>query len=168
MTVVGSSTARAYRGSLARRVLKARARRSDDPHVIVAYRNRLMAAFFVAAGVYGAAMMLFILAFAQLDAADTVEVGLGLGCSVWSIARLSRCGVYADDDGIRILNPLTSTRLRWEEIARFTHEDRGACRAERVDGSAVKIFGVQEPTWSPRRSGATRAAVLIDRLNLRL
>jgi len=58
--------------------------------VIAAYRNRLMAAFFVAAGVYGAAMMLFILAFAPLDAADTVKVGFGLGCSAWSIFRLSR------------------------------------------------------------------------------
>ena len=32
----------------------------------------------------------------------------------------------------------------------------------------MKIFGVQEPTWKLRRSRSTQAAVLIDRLNLRL
>ena len=63
---------------------------------------------------------------------------------------------------------LTSTRLRWEQIARFTHEDRGACRVRRVDGSAVKMFGIQEPTWGPRRFRPTRGAALIDQLKIRL
>ena len=127
-----------------------------------------MSVFFVVAGAYVGAMMVFILAFAELDAAGTAEVAVGLVLSGWSIFRLSRCGVHADRDGVRVVNPVSMTCLRWEEIARFVHEAQGSCRVERRDGSRVSMFGIREPTWSPRRSGRTRAAALIDELNRRL
>jgi hypothetical protein len=134
-----------------------------------AYRRSAKAVAFVVAGMYGVAMMIAILEFTRPDAVDGAEVGLGLVLSLWSMVRLSRCGIYADHDGIRVLNPLSSTRLRWDEIRRFVLEDQGPCRIERVHGSSVKVFGIQHSVWAAlRRSRRTPEAAMIDELNRRL
>jgi hypothetical protein len=133
------------------------------------YRHPMKALVFVIAGVYVAAMMIAILVLTRPGLVDGVKVGLGFVVSLWSIFRLSRCGIYADHDGIRVLNPLSSTRLRWDEIRRFVLTDRGPSRIERVHGSSVKVFGIQRSTWAVMRSSRrTREAAMIDELNQRL
>jgi Bacterial PH domain len=156
-------------------VLKPASARSDHPDVKTTdeqrttYRRSAKAAVFVVAGVYGTAMMVALLVLSRPDAADGAELALGLLLSLWSVFRLSRCGIYADGDGIRVLNPLTSRRLRWDEIRRFVLADRGPCRVEAVDGSSVRVFGIQHsPLAALRRSGRTREAVMIAELNQRL
>jgi hypothetical protein len=118
------------------------------------YRSRLTTAYFLAAGVWIIALMVFILALGEPRGIEAVEVALGLVAGLWSILRLSRCGIYADDHGILILNPLSSTRLRWDEIRRFAHVERSMGRVVRMDGSGMKAFGLR--------------ARAVDRLNRRL
>jgi hypothetical protein len=133
------------------------------------YRNRIKTVAFVVAGVYGAAMMIAIATLTRPSGADGVKVGVGLLLSLWSIFRLSRCGIYADHDGIRVLNPLSSTRLRWHEIRRFVLSDRGPARIESVHGASVKVFGLQRSPWAVlRRSVRTPEERMIDELNGRL
>lgn len=134
------------------------------------YRSSVLSFLIGASGVFGAVVMVFILVFGPPDnVEDGVQVGLGLVLSLWAIFRLSRCGIRADDDGIRLLNPVSSTHLRWDEIRRFVLMDDGACRIERVDGSTVKVFGIREPKWARlRRSRRSQEARTIDALNRRL
>lgn len=134
------------------------------------YRSSVLSFLIGASGVFGAVVMVFILVFGPPDnVGDGVQVGLGLVLSLWAIFRLSRCGIRADDDGIRLLNPVSSTHLRWDEIRRFVLMDDGACRIERVDGSTVKVFGIREPKWARlRRSRRSQEARTIDALNRRL
>jgi hypothetical protein len=77
--------------------------------------------------------------------------------------------VYADANGIRILNPLSTTRVRWDEIRGFELTDRGSCRVERVDASHVNVFGIQQPQWGgPGRPRGRRERGMIEELNRRL
>lgn len=70
-----------------------------------------------------------------------------LALSAFCLLRLARAGVYADDSGIRVLNPLNTVRIPWEHLQRFTlRPHRGFAAvgfAERVDGTRVLIWGVQ-------------------------
>jgi hypothetical protein len=128
-----------------------------------------MAIVFVAAGVFYAPVTIALLALSDPDAGDTIKIGLGFAVSLWSIFRLRRCGLYPDHDGVLVLNPLSSTRLRWDEIRRFALTERGQGRVERVRGSAVKIFGIQQNTWATlRRASRTPETAMIDELNRRL
>jgi hypothetical protein len=133
------------------------------------YRNSTKTVTFVVAGVYGLAMMIAIVALTHPAGGEALKVGVGLLLSVWSIFRLSRCGIYADHDGIRVLNPLSSTHLRWEEIRRFVLNEHGPARIESVHGASVKVFGIQHSPWAAlRRSVRTPEARMIDELNRRL
>jgi hypothetical protein len=123
---------------------------------------------FVAAGAWFLVSMIAILVLGRPDTGEALKVGVGLVLSLWSLFRLSRCGIYADHEGVRVLNPLSSTRLRWDEIRRFILTERGGCRLERVHGSAVSVFGIQQPTFTLRRSSRSREAGMIDELNRRV
>jgi Bacterial PH domain len=137
--------------------------------ITTTYRSTPMAVLFATAGLWVGALMLFILAFGEPRGQDAVELAVGCVLSVWAILRLSRCGIFADQDGIRVVNPVSTKCLRWEEIRRFVLVDRGACRVERLDGSAVSIFGIQQPAWArARRAGRSQEARMIDELNRRL
>jgi hypothetical protein len=125
-----------------------------------------MTVLFLASGVVFGAALIFILMFGERDIGEVAQVGLGLAAAVWAIARLSRCGIYADAEGVRILNPLSAPRLRWEEIRRFELTDRGGCRVERTDGSAVNAFGIQKPQGTSRER--SREAAMVAELNRRL
>jgi len=93
-----------------------------------------------------------------------------LALSAFCLARLARAGVYADDEGIRILNPLRSVRVPWDHILRFTvRASKGFPAvgfAELVDGREIMIWGIQS------RSGTAVAkripAEVVEELNERL
>ena len=76
--------------------------------------------------------------------------------------RLVRAGVYAREDGIRVVNPLSNVDVPWAHLIRFTaRPDQGFPLigfAERVDGSEVRLWGVQA------RSGSTAAKRVVEDL----
>ena len=90
--------------------------------------------------------------------------------SLFCLLRLARAGVYADGDGIRVLNPLRTVRVPWDHVLRFTLKaSRGfpaVAFAELIDGREIQIWGIQS------RSGTAAArripAAVVDALNERL
>ena len=133
------------------------------------YRSRGLGLVLRAAGVWFGLMMIALLLLGPRDAGSVVEEVVGLMLSLWALLRLSRCGIYADAEGIRILNPLSTTRVRWDELRGFDLADRGPCRVERLDGSHVKVFGIQQPQWGgPGRPRGRRERGMIEELNRRL
>jgi Bacterial PH domain len=139
------------------------------PDETIIYRSPGLALVLRAAGVWFGLMMIALLLFGPRDAGPVVEEVVGLVVSLWALLRLSRCAIYADAEGIRILNPLSTTRVRWDELRGFELPDRGPCRVERVDGSHVSVFGIQQPQWGgPGRPRGRRERGMIEELNGRL
>jgi hypothetical protein len=135
----------------------------------VIYRSPGLALVLRAAGVWFGLMMVGLLLLGPRDAGSVVEEVVGLVLSLWALLRLSRCAIYADVEGIRILNPLSTTRVRWDELSGFELTDRGRCRVERVDASPVTVFGIQQPQWGwPGRPRGRRERGMIEELNRRL
>jgi hypothetical protein len=133
------------------------------------YRSPGLALVLRAAGVWFGLMMIALLVLGPRDAGPVAQTVVGLGLSLWALLRLSRCAIHADAEEIRILNPLSTTRVRWEELRCFELADRGPCRVERVDGSQIKVFGIQQPQWGgPGRPRGRRERCMIEDLNRRL
>jgi hypothetical protein len=140
--------------------------KTDEPTV---YRSPGLALVLRAAGAWFCLVTIALLLIGPRDVGSIVEDVVGLVLSLWALLRLSRCGIFAGAEGIRILNPLSTTRLRWDELRRFELTDRGACRIERCDGSQVKVFGIQQPQWGgPGRPRGRRERGMIEELNRRL
>lgn len=95
---------------------------------------------------------------------------LGVSFFVASL-RLARCGVWVDEQGIRILNPLRTTHLSWSPVKAFSLRPYRAVfktgYVDLTDGTAIHIWGIQPPNeiTRPRNRSAQR---LIEELNLRL
>ena len=93
-----------------------------------------------------------------------------LALSGFCLLRLARAGVYADAEGIRILNPLSSTRIPWEHLRRFTLQaSKGfpaVAFAERTDGTTVQIWGIQARSYTAAAKKIPEQVV--ERLNERL
>lgn len=135
----------------------------------ITYQSRALALVLRAAGVWFGLMMVALLLLGPRDAVSVVEYVVGLVLSAWALLRLSRCGIYADAEGVRILNPLATTRVRWDEVRCFELADRGPCRVERADASPVRVFGIQQPQWGgPGRPRGRRERSMIEELNRRL
>ncbi|MCW2984709.1 MAG: hypothetical protein JWR63_2279 [Conexibacter sp.] len=118
----------------------------------------------------GGMILMIILAFAVYTARHEPAVFFLVAIygpvALFFTFRLPRCGVYIEDDGIRILNVFTSTRLRWNEIAGFEVRSYGLARVTRVRGPAVAVFGIQQSAlvaW--RRLRDTEETRMIDDLN---
>jgi len=90
--------------------------------------------------------------------------------SAFCLWRLARAGVYADADGIRVLNPTRTTRIAWEDVLRFrmrSHKGFAAVGfAELVDGTQVLCWGLQARS---RNAAAMRIPeAVVEELNERL
>src|SRR3954469_12930912 len=129
----------------------------------IIYRSRGLALVLRAAGVWFGLMMIALLLLGPRDAGRVVEEVVGLVLSLWALLRLSRCAIYADAEGIRILNPLSTTRMQWDQLRGFELTDRGPCRVERVDASQVRVFGIRQPQWGgPVRPRGRRERGMIE------
>ena len=84
---------------------------------------------------------------AAVKGGDWVPVAVVGALSLFCLLRLARAGVYADDEGIRVLNPLRTVRVPWDHVLRFTlkpHKGFPALGfAELIDGRQVEMWGVQ-------------------------
>jgi hypothetical protein len=93
---------------------------------------------------------------------------LGVSLGWFFIFRLARSGVFAYRDGVRILNPLGSRFVPWEETQKFKLGTWGLFPrmgyAELTNGSEHHIWGIQAPNplFRPRNRSADR---LIAELN---
>jgi hypothetical protein len=84
----------------------------------------------------------------------------------WLFFKVSRCGVYLEDGGVCVRNPLSTMHLRWSEIEEFVFHAYGACQVKRIGGRSIGIFGLQQSAWSFQRgTKGTQTALLIDELN---
>ena len=67
--------------------------------------------------------------------------------SAFCLLRLARAGVYADAEGVRIVNPFRTVRLPWERIVRFSLRPSGGFAAvafaELVDAEPIQIWAIQ-------------------------
>ena len=99
-----------------------------------------------------------------------VPVGVVGALSLFCLLRLARAGVYAKEDGIRVLNPLRTVRVPWDHVLRFTLKPHKGFPAlgfvELIDGREIQIWGVQA-----RSSSAAAKRIpedVVERLNERL
>ncbi len=98
---------------------------------------------------------------------SVVMVGL---LSLFCLTRLARAGIYAGDDGIKVVNPLRTVSVPWGHILRFTlkpHKGFPAVAfAELIDGREIQIWGIQSRSNTPAAKKVPQQEV--DRLNERL
>ena len=77
-----------------------------------------------------------------------------------------RTGLWADQEGIRIQNPLSRSRHRWSEIAGFRIGRHGilraACIVDLKDGSSTYAFAIQVPNRSLERPDAKERKVIAE------
>jgi hypothetical protein len=130
------------------------------------YRSRSTSVALVGFGVMFSALMVLIVVLTWGDFGEVVICGLGLSFAVWVGVRVSRCGVFVEQTGVRVLNPLSTVRLDWSEIARFELAAYGACSIKRVSGRSVGIVGIQQTARDARRGKTdTDEAKMINELN---
>jgi hypothetical protein len=100
------------------------------------------------------------------DVGELVVFGFGLMFAAWLGLRASRCGVFVEEDGLRVRNAFSTVRLEWSEIARFELSSYGACTIKRVHGSSVGMFAIQQTARDARKAKKdTDEARMISELN---
>jgi hypothetical protein len=76
---------------------------------------------------------------------ETLFVLLGLALCALCI-RCAACAVHVDADGIRVVNPLSTRRARWDEIHSFELARWGLlprnCVVRLVDGSRIGVWAI--------------------------
>jgi hypothetical protein len=119
---------------------------ADAPELV--YRSRAFA-------IVGWAMLaVVVLAVVTVFIDRPSPAGLWLVCAVLGGAALAwlvvRCyiapRVVSSADGVRVVNPFKTTRIRWRDIERF--EARPMLRVVRRDGTHVTAWAVQAATTS--------------------
>ncbi len=90
--------------------------------------------------------------------------------SLFCWLRLARAGVYADEQGIRVVNPLQTVRVPWDRIMRVTvRASKGFPAvgfAEMHDGTRVQMWGIQSRSASVPAKRVPEE--LVEQLNERL
>jgi hypothetical protein len=119
------------------------------------YRSKSTSVALVGFGMmFGAVMVLFVI-LTWGDPGELVICGLGLCFAAWVGIRVSQCGVFIEDDGVRMLNPFSTVHLKWSEIARFELSSYGACLIKLAHGRSVGIVGIQQTPETHARGRKT-------------
>lgn len=132
-----------------------------------AYRN---ASYALLIAVVAVLFLVASITAAAVKGGPWEPVGVVAALSLFCLVRLARAGVYADADGIRVLNPLRTVRVPWEHVLRFTLKASRGFPAvgfvELIDGREIQVWGIQS------RSGTVNARRIpeevVARLNERL
>ncbi len=130
------------------------------------YRSTAVAFFFA----YGSLVFGGLFAFFAANSLDEPFVFAywmaGVLLAAWGLLRIARCGVFVEENGVRVLNPLSTVHLRWPEIARFEFSSYGSCLIKRVHGRSVAIVGIQQAGWQAlTKKTDTDEAKMIAELN---
>jgi hypothetical protein len=131
------------------------------------YRSRLQAILIVMIGAFfsvgGIAQAWTFLAEGKLHLAAAIGLILAWVCfGVFAIARLARCRAVVTDTHLVVVNPLTTRRIPWPEIARFALGASGIYpavgQAFLRNGRRIRIWGIQSrnPLVWGRDSSAER------------
>lgn len=86
------------------------------------------------------------------------------------IFRLARCGAYATDAGIRVVNPFRTRFVPWTDIRGFSVRRAGyfpgVGNVDLNDGTSVRIWGIQipNPLTRPNNASAQRLIASLNRL----
>lgn len=115
------------------------------------YRSTSSSLAYTGGGVALRAVMTMFGVLAWGDIGADIICGLAIVFSAWVATRWSRCGVLVEGGGVRVLNPMSSVRLTWPEIASFQLSSYGPCSVQPVRGKAVKLFGIQQTAWDARK-----------------
>jgi hypothetical protein len=123
------------------------------------------------AAVFAAGAVIFAISRTDATVAGRwVPAAVVVAISLFCWFRLAKAGVYADDRGIRVLNPFRTVHLAWDDIERFTaraHKGFPALGfAELADGGEVELWGIQ--ARSPSEPSKKVARELVAELNERL
>ncbi len=124
------------------------------------YRNQSLSALLtVTSGVFAGGAIVYAL----VGRAGWLPMLVVVALAAFTFLRLARAGAFVDDRGVRIVNPLRTVRLPWEELAGFSLRAHGGFPAlgfaERRDGSRVGIWGIQARSSSPAARRAPEAAI---------
>lgn len=118
------------------------------------------------------ASLFFVASLVNAAARDGTWAAVGVvgALTLFCLLRLARAGVYAGDEGIRVLNPLRTVRVPWDHVLRFTlkpHKGFPAVAfAELIDGREIQIWGIQSrsPSVAAKRIPEEVVAALNERL----
>ena len=124
------------------------------------YRNQGFAALLAVMGtVFGLGGIVYVITGRAGWPPMLVVVLLAL----FTVLRLARAGVFVEEDGVKVLNPLNTVRIPWEEIAGFSLKRSGGFAAvgfvDLVDGGRVQAWGIQARNKHPGAMKAPQAAI---------
>ncbi len=130
------------------------------------YRSPAVFAFFVCGGLIFGGLFVFFAANSLDDPVLFAYCTVAVLLAAWALFRVARCGVFIEEDGVRVLNPLSTVHLKWSEIAHFEFSSYGACSIKRIHGRSVAIVGIQQAGWQALTNKTnTDEAKMIAELN---
>jgi hypothetical protein len=93
----------------------------------------------------------------------------GVLIGAFLVLRMGRAAVYAERDGVRIVNVWSTRFLTWGEIREFAKRPYGPAKVTTVDHRAVDIFAIQQSNWANMRHKSNTASdAMVAELNARL
>jgi hypothetical protein len=131
------------------------------------YRN---ASYSLLIAVVASLFLIASVVAAAVNEGPWAPVGVVAVLSLFCLLRLARAGVYADGEGIRVLNPLRTVRVPWDHVLRFTLKASKGFPAvgfaELIDGREIQIWGIQSRSYTTaaRRIPEEVVAALNERL----
>src|SRR3954447_12444545 len=91
---------------------------------------------------------------------------------VFTYTRLRPAGAWIQDDGVRIVNPFSTTFVPWGRVFRFALKPGGqfggddlVCFVEILGGGDVRVWGIQQPRAVWWDGKVDRTQPLVDELN---
>jgi hypothetical protein len=98
---------------------------------------------------------------------SVVVAAVGLGYAVFWVGRVVLAGVHLSAEGIRVVEPLRTRRLGWDQIRSFEFGRFGpflprVAWVELTSGDRVRIWAIQGSMLSPTNAGSRH---LVDELN---
>jgi hypothetical protein len=141
----------------------------SGPHIPQVFRNRGFSQLLTLVAVVFAAGSI-VLAVTRDEASGGGRWGpaaVVIAISLFTYFRLARAGVYASDQGIRVVNPFRTEFVPWHHLTRFVarpHKGFPALGfAQRLDGTEVELWGIQ--ARSPSTASKRVVEELVGELN---
>jgi hypothetical protein len=94
---------------------------------------------------------------------------ISVACGAFVLLRGAKARVCALPSGVRVVNPLRTYVLAWDEIEKFRLRLYGPCVVKKRDGALVGMFAIQQTNWANiRKKTDTPEQAMIDELNASL
>jgi hypothetical protein len=94
---------------------------------------------------------------------------ISVACGAFVLLRVAKARVCALPSGVRVVNPIRTYVLAWDEIEEFRLRSYGSCVVKKRDGGLVAMFAIQQTNWANIRNKTdTPERAMIDELNASL